>query len=94
MMKMAACWLTSPRRWRAASYVAEPRRRWPERNVHDLYDALGLVRTQELLVADRYYGVDQYWASVIDYGFSKTREEALENGVTIACCPMSFAWYG
>src|SRR6266446_4357584 len=44
----------------------------------DLYDALGLVRTQELLMADRYYGVDQYWTRAIDYGFSKTREEALE----------------
>ncbi|HYW47832.1 MAG TPA: PIG-L family deacetylase [Bryobacteraceae bacterium] len=44
----------------------------------DLYDALGLVRTQELLAADRYYGVEQYWANTIDYGFSKTREEALE----------------
>jgi LmbE family N-acetylglucosaminyl deacetylase len=44
----------------------------------DLYDALGLVRTQELLTSDRYYGVDQYWGRVIDYGFSKTREEALE----------------
>ncbi len=44
----------------------------------DLYDALGLVRTQELLFADRYMGVDQYFSSVVDYGFSKTREEALE----------------
>jgi LmbE family N-acetylglucosaminyl deacetylase len=44
----------------------------------DMYDELGLVRTQELLQADRYYGVDQYWGSVIDYGFSKTREEAIE----------------
>ena len=44
----------------------------------DLYDALGLVRTQELLAADRYYGVDQYWTRAIDYGFSKTREEALD----------------
>lgn len=44
----------------------------------DFYDALGLIRTQELLAADRYYGVDQYWTSVIDYGFSKTREEALQ----------------
>ena len=43
----------------------------------DMYDALGLVRTQELLAADRYYGVDQYWTGAIDYGFSKTREEAL-----------------
>ncbi len=44
----------------------------------DMYDELGLVRTQELLQADRYYGVDQYWGTVIDYGFSKTREEAIE----------------
>ncbi|HWE50778.1 MAG TPA: PIG-L family deacetylase [Bryobacteraceae bacterium] len=44
----------------------------------DTYDAMGLVRTQELLQADRYYGVEQYWTRTIDYGFSKTREEALE----------------
>ncbi|MGH9559801.1 MAG: PIG-L family deacetylase, partial [Bryobacteraceae bacterium] len=44
----------------------------------DLDDALGLVRTEELLIADRYCGVDQYFTRVIDYGFSKTREEALE----------------
>lgn len=44
----------------------------------DLYDALGLIRTQELLTSDRYYGVDQFWGREIDYGFSKTREEALE----------------
>ncbi|MDQ2711626.1 MAG: PIG-L family deacetylase [Acidobacteriota bacterium] len=43
----------------------------------DLYDAMGLMRTEELLQSDRYYGVDQYWGTVIDYGFSKTREEAL-----------------
>src|SRR5579885_943576 len=44
----------------------------------DFYDALGIVRTQELLIADRYMGVQQFFTSVIDYGFSKTREEALE----------------
>src|SRR5690349_8494479 len=44
----------------------------------DLYDQLGLVRTEELLMSDRYYGVSQYWGREIDYGFSKTREEALE----------------
>ena len=42
------------------------------------YDALGLIRTNELLRADEYYGVDQqYWGSVADYGFSKTIDEAL-----------------
>jgi LmbE family N-acetylglucosaminyl deacetylase len=44
----------------------------------DMYDREGLVRTQELLQADRYYGVEQYWTRAIDYGFSKTREEALD----------------
>jgi LmbE family N-acetylglucosaminyl deacetylase len=44
----------------------------------DLYDALGLLRTQELLMADRYMGVDQFFSRAVDYGFSKTREEALE----------------
>jgi LmbE family N-acetylglucosaminyl deacetylase len=44
-----------------------------------LFDGLGLIRTEELLVADRYYGVDaQYFTSVIDYGFSKRLEEAFE----------------
>ena len=43
----------------------------------DYFNALGLVRTQELLAAGRYYGVEQYWTRVIDYGFSKTKEEAL-----------------
>ena len=44
----------------------------------DYFDALGLVRTEELLAADRYYGADQFWTTVCDYGFSKTKEEALE----------------
>ena len=44
----------------------------------DYFDALGLVRTEELLAADRYYGVQQFWTRMVDYGFSKTKEEALE----------------
>lgn len=43
----------------------------------DFFDALGLVRTMELLTAGRYYGVDQYWTRVIDYGFSKTKAESI-----------------
>lgn len=43
----------------------------------DFFDALGLVRTMELLSAGRYYGVDQYWTRVIDYGFSKTKAESI-----------------
>src|ERR1700723_483263 len=42
------------------------------------FDGLGLVRTEELLAADRYYGVQQFWTRMCDYGFSKTKEEALE----------------
>ncbi|MBV9435704.1 MAG: PIG-L family deacetylase, partial [Acidobacteria bacterium] len=45
----------------------------------DYFDALGLVRTEELLAADLYYGTQQYWTRVIDYGFSKTKEESLQN---------------
>lgn len=44
----------------------------------ELFDALGLIRTEELLRADQFYGVDQqYFTSVADYGFSKRLEEAL-----------------
>jgi len=45
----------------------------------ELFEGLGLIRTEELLVADRYYGVDrQYFTTVIDYGFSKRLEEAFD----------------
>jgi len=45
----------------------------------ELFDALGLIRTEELLLADRYYGVDaQYFTTAVDYGFSKRLDEALE----------------
>ncbi len=44
------------------------------------FDALALIRTNELLDADAYYGgsgITQYFGRVADYGFSKTMEEAL-----------------
>ncbi|WP_051979642.1 PIG-L family deacetylase [Edaphobacter aggregans] len=44
----------------------------------DYWDQLGTLRTQELLAADNYYGVHQYFARVADFGFSKTIEEALK----------------
>jgi LmbE family N-acetylglucosaminyl deacetylase len=45
----------------------------------ELFDALGLLRTEELLIADRYYGVDrQYFGTMVDYGFSKRLDETLE----------------
>jgi LmbE family N-acetylglucosaminyl deacetylase len=42
----------------------------------DTYDALGLIRTNELLKAGEYYGAKQLWGTEIDFGFSKTQEEA------------------
>ena len=42
----------------------------------DFNDALGLVRTRELLAADQYLGVDQMFGTEVDFGFSKTKEEA------------------
>jgi LmbE family N-acetylglucosaminyl deacetylase len=44
-----------------------------------LFDGLGLIRTDELLTADKYYGVDeQYFTTMIDYGFSKRLDETVE----------------
>jgi LmbE family N-acetylglucosaminyl deacetylase len=42
----------------------------------ETYDALGLIRTNELLKADEYYGAKQLWGTEVDFGFSKTQEEA------------------
>jgi LmbE family N-acetylglucosaminyl deacetylase len=44
----------------------------------DTYDALGVMRTQELLKADEYYGAKQVWGTQADFGFSKTQEEAFQ----------------
>src|SRR5262245_1868491 len=46
----------------------------------ELYDALGILRTEELLAAGRYYGLDeQLFTSVTDFGFSKRLDETLEH---------------
>ena len=45
----------------------------------DFDGALGLVRTQELLAAGRYMGIDQMWGTEVDFGFSKTKEESFAN---------------
>ncbi len=44
----------------------------------DTYDALGIIRTNELLNADQYYGAKQLWGTEVDFGFSKTQEEAFQ----------------
>jgi LmbE family N-acetylglucosaminyl deacetylase len=42
----------------------------------ETYDALGIIRTNELLRADEFYGAKQLWGTEADFGFSKTQEEA------------------
>jgi LmbE family N-acetylglucosaminyl deacetylase len=42
----------------------------------DFEDALGLLRTEEILACDRYSGVDQFFGTEVDFGFSKTKQEA------------------
>jgi LmbE family N-acetylglucosaminyl deacetylase len=42
----------------------------------DTYDALGIIRTNELLKADEFYGAKQLWGTEADFGFSKTQEES------------------
>ena len=44
----------------------------------NLFDVLGVVRTLELTAADRYYGVEQRFTRVADFGFSKTPEETFQ----------------
>jgi LmbE family N-acetylglucosaminyl deacetylase len=41
----------------------------------ELFDSLGVLRTLELLAADGYYGVEQRFTRVVDFGFSKTPDE-------------------
>ena len=42
-------------------------------------DALGIIRTNELLRASEFYGVKQMFGTEADFGFSKTQEEAFSN---------------
>ncbi|HEX8131111.1 MAG TPA: PIG-L family deacetylase [Pyrinomonadaceae bacterium] len=42
----------------------------------ELFDALGIIRTEELLQARRLDGGAQFFTRSFDFGFSKTREEA------------------
>jgi LmbE family N-acetylglucosaminyl deacetylase len=42
----------------------------------ELFDALGIIRTEELLQARRLDGGEQFFTRAIDFGFSKTRTEA------------------
>src|SRR5438876_1594371 len=41
-------------------------------------DELGVLRTLELLAADKYYGVEQRFSRVADFGYSKSPEETVQ----------------
>jgi LmbE family N-acetylglucosaminyl deacetylase len=41
----------------------------------NLSDVLGVLRTEELLAADQYYGVQERFSRVADFGFSKNPDE-------------------
>jgi LmbE family N-acetylglucosaminyl deacetylase len=43
-----------------------------------LLDELGILRTLELLEADRFYGVEQRFTRVADFGYSKSSQESFE----------------
>lgn len=45
----------------------------------EAFEALGLLRTEEFLLAASYYGLDDlYFTKLVDYGFSKRVEEAYD----------------
>jgi LmbE family N-acetylglucosaminyl deacetylase len=44
---------------------------------NEKYEAMGLLRSGELLEACKYYGAELYFASVFEFGFSKSGEETL-----------------
>ena len=44
----------------------------------NLFDELGVLRTMELLEADRYYGIEQRFARTADFGFSKSADETFQ----------------
>ena len=43
----------------------------------ELYESLGVIRTDEMLAARRLDGASQFFTRAYDFGFSKVREEAL-----------------
>jgi LmbE family N-acetylglucosaminyl deacetylase len=57
----------------------------------NLSDVLGVLRTEELLAADEYYGVQERFSRVADFGFSKSADETFEkwNGHDVALADMA-----
>jgi LmbE family N-acetylglucosaminyl deacetylase len=52
----------------------------------NLFDVLGVLRTLELTASDRYYGAEQRFTRVADFGFSKSADETFQkwNGHDVA----------
>src|SRR5881409_635314 len=44
----------------------------------NLFDSLGVLRTLELTASDRYYGVEQRFSHVADFGYSKNADETFQ----------------
>nr|AAP58541.1 hypothetical protein [uncultured Acidobacteriota bacterium] len=44
----------------------------------ELFDAIGVLRTEELLAAHRWDGAEQYFTRAVDFGFSFSPQETLE----------------
>src|SRR6476660_2794911 len=46
----------------------------------ELFDAIGVLRTEELLAAHRWDGAEQYFTRAVDFGFSFSPQETLRKG--------------
>jgi LmbE family N-acetylglucosaminyl deacetylase len=44
----------------------------------ELFDALGVLRTEELLAAHRFDGAEQYFTRAVDFGYSFSQQETFE----------------
>lgn len=71
------CWLTRGRYMHAA-YLSLTRGDGGQNLIGtEAGDALGVLRTQELLAARRIDGAEQFFTRAVDFGFSKNPDEAL-----------------
>jgi hypothetical protein len=51
----------------------------------ELGDALGIIRTQELMEARRIDGGEQFFTRAVDFGYSKTPPRVSRNGASRKC---------